>query len=842
VRRDRATSMGFALVALASAALACKASPPKPELFGVFRGCTEIKADRTCLYTSGSTLTVWFDASASSKVEVQIDGDEVATKLIPAEDGARLELPLEDHAERVRVDMKGGRFELPLKWVQTATPAEAGPREAYRLHQAGLRALRRGDAEKAHHLLEEAEDLARNSKLAHRWREIAYALTYLEITTLGQLSEAERRRRDLPLGASFDGRSRVLMGWLRGFVAWRLGDRRTAHRELDDAIRWARRLGDPALRDAASLGGLLLLESGRAAEAVEIFDELSRLSTPGGCQWSTDILNAGWARLMLKRPDDTRAAARLFEAGIHASKRSCADEDTRNHHIINLALAHLELQDSAEASVWLEQANATQDPVQRLWIALLGARLELALGQTESAADAFVRLAQRASRTRYEALEWRARLGAGRAYREGLKVTKAEEQYRLAEDILGRQAFLMPARQGRFAWLNERSESARELVTVLLGRGADLEAFTVARRARRRAYLTLAAIAEVHRLHGADGSEWAHSVAAVEEAREALASYRANEAWATAEQDVGRADAKERALATAVDHTMETALALLRPRTPTRDPAFAAGDLVTLPIETDRGPTLFVRTANGISVRPLDKGIAAAIDDVELSEAARILVLADRPETAASLARDLRVQIPVAFGLDLGPSHAPTRASNQLIVSDPRRDLVAARREASQIEHLYPQRSLVHISGRSATRSAVIEAVQNADAFHFAGHGRSAGPEGWDSALLLADTELSVGDVLLLRSVPRRVILSGCETAKTGTLDEGGIGVAQAFAIAGSEVVIATHREVDSADALAYATALHGRISADQSNLLAAHQVALRAVGEAADAFVLLVR
>jgi len=81
--------------------------------------------------------------------------------------------------------------------------------------------------------------------------------------------------------------------------------------------------------------------------------------------------------------------------------------------------------------------------------------------------------------------------------------------------------------------------------------------------------------------------------------------------------------------------------------------------------------------------------------------------------------------------------------------------------------------------------------------FHLAGHAHFSGTDGWESTIPLADGgALTVGDVLALASVPRLVVLSGCETGRSD-----GLGLAHAFVAAGAEAAIGTTREVPDADA-----------------------------------------
>jgi CHAT domain-containing protein len=99
------------------------------------------------------------------------------------------------------------------------------------------------------------------------------------------------------------------------------------------------------------------------------------------------------------------------------------------------------------------------------------------------------------------------------------------------------------------------------------------------------------------------------------------------------------------------------------------------------------------------------------------------------------------------------------------------------------------------LRGREATREAVLAHLERPDVelFHYAGHSVREGVDAWDSFLSLdGGQRLTIGDVLRLRHVPRRVILSSCATDASG--DGGfvaGLAIAPAFVIAGADLAVA---------------------------------------------------
>jgi CHAT domain-containing protein len=149
------------------------------------------------------------------------------------------------------------------------------------------------------------------------------------------------------------------------------------------------------------------------------------------------------------------------------------------------------------------------------------------------------------------------------------------------------------------------------------------------------------------------------------------------------------------------------------------------------------------------------------------------------------------------------PGHAAA-----LLVADPVEELPSARLESARFGAALGAAGMVvrRLEGREALHDAVRRALVAPDVtlFHYAGHARFEGRDGWESALpLAAGGWLTLGDVLALERVPPRVVLSGCDTARAADGEFAvGLGLAQAFLLAGAEQVLAASRPVaDSAAA-----------------------------------------
>ncbi|MCB9649195.1 MAG: CHAT domain-containing protein [Deltaproteobacteria bacterium] len=138
------------------------------------------------------------------------------------------------------------------------------------------------------------------------------------------------------------------------------------------------------------------------------------------------------------------------------------------------------------------------------------------------------------------------------------------------------------------------------------------------------------------------------------------------------------------------------------------------------------------------------------------------------------------------------------------------------------------------LQGFEATGAALRAGLAHAALLHYAGHGREHG--GWGSELPLADgAALRVGDILALPRVPARVVLSGCETGAAAGEHGVGLGLAQAFILAGARGVVAATRPVPDAAARALMEALYTEDPSDLVGALHRAQARLRAHDPEAD-------
>jgi len=177
----------------------------------------------------------------------------------------------------------------------------------------------------------------------------------------------------------------------------------------------------------------------------------------------------------------------------------------------------------------------------------------------------------------------------------------------------------------------------------------------------------------------------------------------------------------------------------------------------------------------------------------------------------------------VVYGLDMPvnftevkqPSKDSDKKGRALIVADPRGDLPSARDEAVLVKQILNRNAHWNIEslvGKDVSYGNLRNELEMCDLFHYAGHAHFKGQLGWDSSLrLYSHNEFRLGDIIALKSVPKTVVLLGCETARTNKVFSG-LGLAQAFVIAGAKKSIAAVRPLKDRLATDIALQLYEKI------------------------------
>ena len=131
---------------------------------------------------------------------------------------------------------------------------------------------------------------------------------------------------------------------------------------------------------------------------------------------------------------------------------------------------------------------------------------------------------------------------------------------------------------------------------------------------------------------------------------------------------------------------------------------------------------------------------------------------------------------------------APRAGRRVVLVAGPGLD--AAADEIEALSAVYPGAQV--LTGREATVSAALRALDGADVAHVAAHGSFRADNPLFSSLLLADGPLTVYDLERLGSAPRTIMLAACDSAlSTAEPGDEMTGLAAALLAVGASAVIA---------------------------------------------------
>jgi len=821
---------------------------PLPVLEAEFAGCAAVLEGPVCELPLDHKLRILVPSPSASPVFSTNVGALAPTSVR----GRLVFLLVPEGATELRVDADGKRFVLAIAkapaypWILEARALRAKDPEAARIKAMaalgsadpnekalalGLIArieLSKGQVDEAIAKLGEAIDLAR-ARVSDR-ADDTFALAFALSQRRGRYAEARQvLDRIAPfLGDYPEGRARL--PYYRAEVMLQEGDLRGGLAGLSEAQRLAAALGMVKLERGAR-GYLATTQQDLGdvdagiATLRALDEELTKDPEATPCERAANLLNLA---LTLDRRRETRRdlGEPLGEDEISAPAARAkalfpdACKEPYMHAVAAMVSAEAALTRGApaEAAALAAEAAAkmtTPRSSDRLDAIHLDARIASARGDFALARDKHSLAHALAEAGHQVDMSWRALVGRGDALEALGDRAAALADYRRAEALVTDVALKIPLGDLRGAYATRSEASARRLISALLRDGHPDEAFAAARRARARLLVVASRGMAVDALDPKARASWDAAVARFRKERSALDQSAEND-WKLAANalDAARAEraAKVVALRAALDEAMAVLGAFARDDAPLAQPT--EGEVWLAFGRAREGLVRFVATSHVVRASALTGELdLSSIADLETAK--RVVVLAYGALRAVDVhalpfhGAPLIERVPVVYALDVARAHAPQASSGVGLVGDPTEDLPSSRMEVKSIAALYPgSRVLI---GTEANSPKVLELLGSVETFHLAGHGVFAGLGGNESRFPLSGgTELGLLDILAASRVPRRVILSACESARASldSLAEN-LGLAHAFVLAGSEGVVAPTRKVDDALAMELARALH---------------------------------
>lgn len=767
--------------------LACDAPPTTAPELDVLVDCKAIHAADPSSLRSEDTVCVFDDEVRlwvrGARPEVRVDGRPIEPEHVEAiDDGHHLRVRPATGSSNLTLSRDGRRWARPLRTpravplldelgsertqenldrIERERSSDERERAAL-LSQAGRIALSLGQDELAVERLTAGRDAHRD---VGEWTEAihdAVAAAWVLHRRLWRPEEAEAALRSV---SSLESTAVLPSARLRYRLARVLaehGDLLGANQALSSVIEVARRLDVASvLTQAVTKRADILHRTGRSAEARELLESFeARVS---GCDRADVLSTRAWLEVI--DAAESSAADSLVRAAEDSYQQCGAQDEHRANASVNVALAAFARGDLPEAEAALDRArSAGGQGVVRAWDLALSARMALAENPDRSLRS-YDELARRASLAGALSDQWRAQLGRGRALLALRRLDDAEGAFRAAESVLARESELLalgsaPSVAGR------RWSSASELAGLLIARGRSDAALVVLRSARLR---TLA-----RRPLGKIDDR----VREVTRARVALEG-DASVAW---ELPLDELADLEQSRASRLEH-LQQALDAVRGE-PFEPRPMSDGELLVVVFPHEDGR--IVMQSDGCTTAGAIVG-ANEWPDLDLTNISYVRVVGAGAHSFAVPPVDL----PVLHSLDISLPTERRTGPGALVIVDPAGNLRGARIEGAHVAgHLDAAMTL---AGDDATFAATVRSLQQVEHLHYAGHARQG--DGLHSGLQLADQVLTAADVLALDSVPFRVVLNGCESARASGLVP--MGVAQSFVLAGSRQVVGA---IDAAD------------------------------------------
>ena len=672
----------------------------------------------------------------------------------------------------------------------------------------------------------------------------------------GRFAEARQVLTDLEVPAGAPANAKYEVAYKMGLLASSVGDYRSALEDLRQASGLAERGGMVIqLLSSEQVRARILQELGRSKEASGIFPGLHVLLNEAmlkrqadSCDEANLLINEAWSRLLAReggeKAEDPTLMLKQAQAdfGTH-----CRKPDQQLNVRLNLALADQQEHRWSAARQALREAEAPSLAShakldQRLWWLDLKGRQAIAEEDPGGALDLYDQLAKLAREAQSSEGGFRAAVGRAHAQEKLDRPAEAIASFQQADRLIDEETLHIPAYEGRDSFVAQRELEVRRYLQLLLDRGLRQDAFDLVRRDRSRLLRQLAVKDRLAHLTSGEQQRWDQSLSEYWSLRAEIDHEAAQESLLPGDELKHALESRAERLDKARKE-LDRAMAELddsRTREERRPSPPDPGEVILAYHPLPEGWVGFAADSTGIKVATFDLP-EEALADPRAPKSLEALAprLLGPFEAVLQRARLVRVlpfgrlrsvdfhalpfaqgallaKIPVVYGLDL-PTHlstVPVGRPVALLVANPEGNLPEAQKESKKVADAVrgwgqgwtPKR----LDGMDANEDAVREALLGADLFDFAGHGVFE-DSGWDSALLLADgSRLTPRDLLTLRRVPAWVVLSTCEGGLSSKEAPGeGIGLAQAFLLAGSQAVVATTRPVRDTEARDFVVELY---------------------------------
>lgn len=773
------------------------ASPPSTLPLEVeYAGCEAVVLPGpVCELKPSRELRLWLKTPPEAQIEIRAAGKRIDAAGKPHQDGQYFSLNIPAGAARVDVLVEAP--DGAAAWSLALGP---------QVRQARLEASR---------------------DLMHKSGQMASSLN--KLIKNRQLATARRMLDELEIPPKAPAEFRCIEAYYRGLLAEREGDYRSALAEMQKAVEIAKRVEMEEFHwPAQEVLALFFRGVGRSSESAELFAVLARTADEKNpCDKARFLNNQAWSELLAREAGESFGdPTPLFERAL-ATYETCEDfpPDRKLNILINLALAHLQESRLERAKDFLAQARELKDHatlLHTLWWLDLDARIALQDGQPAESLRLFERLEELAVGTSSPDGRLRAAFGQARSHMALGDRTAALEVLRMAEALLDEQSLQIPIYEGRETFMATRQAIVSLHVDLLLKQGEEEEALTIARQARSRMLRQLERSDRLASLTPARRAEWDRLLNAYQQKRAALEE-RAKDQWKLAIDQSLQEQTATKAEAEAANRLLDQVFLLLGDSGEQRRAVLSPphrGELILAYHPLPHGWVGFATDGKTVAVHRFDLPPGDLLPSEELSRhlllpfdaqikrAERIRILPSgrvQEVDFNALPFDgdiLLVKRPLVYGLDLpvppGSAQAPGRRA--LLVADPRDNLPKAFGEVRMVQKALDSRArpwaIEVLKTMEASPEAVLDRLATVDLFHYAGHGKFSGFNGWESSLLLAEkTRLTLGDLLALERVPAWVVLSACESGRSSTeTPVESLGLAHAFLLAGSQAVVASTR------------------------------------------------